>query len=71
MSIERYFGQYTPCCDYCDRTLPGALSFREAVRSKRNAGWEGRRVDGVWLDLCTDCQFEEKGYDPQQVNRGL
>lgn len=26
----------------------------------RQAGWEGRKVDGEWLDICPDCLFEEK-----------
>lgn len=62
MSIERFYGQYTPVCDYCDKTLPGERSYADAIRAKREAGWESRKVDGEWLDICTDCQFEEKGY---------
>lgn len=62
MSIERYYGQYTPVCDCCGERLPGELSFSDAVRAKREAGWESRKVNGEWEDICTDCQFEEKGY---------
>lgn len=62
MSIERFYGQYTPCCDYCEKTLPGEFSFADAIRAKKNAGWERRKVDGEWLDICDDCIFEEKGY---------
>ena len=62
MSIERYYGQYTPVCDCCER-LSGESSFTDAVRAKREAGWESRKVNGEWEDICTDCQFEEKGYD--------
>lgn len=37
MSIERYYGQYTPVCDYCGARLPGEESFDAAVRAKREA----------------------------------
>lgn len=63
MSIERYFRQYTPVCDYCGNRLPGEESFSAAIRAKREVGWECRKVNGEWEDICTDCLFEEKGYD--------
>ena len=63
MSIERYYQNYTAVCDCCGQRLPGELSFDAAVRSKQSAGWESRKVDGEWEDVCTDCQFEEKGYE--------
>ena len=62
MSIEKFYGQYTPTCDYCEATLPGQPTFAEAIRSVNEAGWESRKVDGEWNHICTDCQFEEKGY---------
>ena len=48
--------------DCCGARLPGGESFAEAVQIKRDAGWIGRKVDGEWEDVCTDCQFEERGY---------
>lgn len=60
--IERFYGQYTPCCDYCEKTLPGQPSFGAAIQAKKDAGWESRKVDGEWVDICDDCLFEEKGY---------
>lgn len=62
MSIEKFYGQYTPHCDYCEKTLPGEFSFADAIQAKQDAGWERRKVDGEWLDICDDCIFEEKGY---------
>lgn len=62
MSIERYYRQYTPVCDYCGEQLAGEESFDDAVRAKREAGWKCRKVNGEWEDICLDCQFEEKGY---------
>lgn len=62
MSIDRYYRQYTPVCDCCGARLPGGESFAEAVQIKRDAGWISRKADGEWEDVCTDCQFEERGY---------
>ena len=63
MSVERYYRQYTPICDYCGARLPGEGSWADAVRAKRESGWESRMVSGGWKDVCTGCQFEEKGYE--------
>lgn len=60
--IDRFFGNYTPACDCCEKRLPGELSFQEAVRAIRAAGWESRKVGDEWEHVCTDCLFEEKGY---------
>ena len=62
MSIEKFYGQYTPTCDHCETTLPGQPSFTAAIQAVKDAGWESRKVDGGWIHVCTDCQFEEKGY---------
>lgn len=67
MSIERHFQYYTAVCDFCGKRLPGEERFMDAVRSKRDAGWESRKQrdrDGedYWEDICSDCLFEEKGY---------
>lgn len=61
--IERYYSQYTVTCDYCGKRLPGELSFRDAMRAIRNAGWDNRKDGGDWVCVCNDCLFEEKGYD--------
>ena len=60
--IDRNYRQFTPVCDCCGTRLPGGESFAEAVQIKRDAGWISRKVDGEWEDVCTDCQFEERGY---------
>ncbi len=61
--IEKLYGQYTPICDYCEKTLPGQMSYENAVSAMRAAGWESRKDGRVRIHVCTDCQFEEKGYD--------
>jgi len=62
MSIEHYYRQYTVVCDCCGARLPGEENFYDAVRAKREAGWESRKVNEEWEDICADCEFEEKGY---------
>ena len=44
--IERFHNNYTPVCDYCEKRLPGELSFRDALRAMWDAGWESRKQDG-------------------------
>lgn len=63
MSIERHYPYYNAVCDRCGASLPGEETFMDAVKAKRAAGWESRKDGGEWEDICTDCQFEERGYD--------
>lgn len=55
MSIERYYGKYIPSCDVCGAELPSEEDFYDAVDAKKQAGWISIR-DGVWLDVCPECQ---------------
>ena len=61
--IEKFYGQYTPICDNCEKTLPGKMSCIDAIAAIRDAGWESRLVQGQRMHICTDCLFEEKGYE--------
>lgn len=61
--IERFFNNFTPVCDYCEKRPPGEMSFRDALRALRDAGWENRKSGGDWICVCNDCLFEEKGYE--------
>lgn len=38
MSIEKFYGQYTPCCDYCEKTLPGEFSFADGQNLMKTVG---------------------------------
>lgn len=69
MSIEKYYRYYTAVCDCCGARLPGEERWEDARRAKQAAGWESRKVDGEWEDVCPDCLFEEKGYDNDENNR--
>lgn len=68
MSIERHYSYFTAVCDYCGERLPGEMSFQDAVRAKRAAGWESRKTNDEWVDICGDCQFDEKGYSNDENN---
>lgn len=70
MSIDRFYRQYTPICDCCGLRLPGEGSWADAIRAAREAGWESRKVKDRWKNICTDCQFEEKGYGHDHVGGG-
>lgn len=69
MSVFKYYEFYTPRCDYCGKVLPMETSGRAALKAMRSAGWERRSVDGETKDICTDCLFEEKGYEDADVSR--
>lgn len=58
MSINRYYGYYTPACDYCDTTLLAEESYFDAVAAKKSAGWLTRKLGGEWEDICLECQKE-------------
>ncbi len=60
MSVEVRYQACTAHCDYCDNSLYGAADRRDALQMMRQAGWERRKVDSEWLDICPDCLFEEK-----------
>lgn len=65
MAIEKYYeGRkclYIPTCDNCGAELSTEYSFGEAVAAKRDAGWKVKRIDGLLMDLCPDCQGEKHG----------
>lgn len=67
--IERRYHTFIASCDRCGKRLPGADSWTDALKATRNAGWESRLVEGDYIDICTDCLFEEKGYDNDENNR--
>ncbi len=69
MSIEKYYRYYTAVCDCCGARLPGEERWEDARRAKQAAGWESRKVDGEWEDVCPDCLFEEKGYANEKPGR--
>lgn len=57
MSIVRDGYFFNPTCDICGEELPGEFEFADAVRAKKDAGWQSQKLpDGSWQDLCPECQ---------------
>lgn len=56
MSITQIYGRYVVFCDNCDDELTGYEDFEDAVRAKKSEGWKSQKVDGIWADLCPNCQ---------------
>lgn len=56
--IDRYYGQYTPVCDFCEGRLPGCTSFRAAVQEAKDEGWKiVKNEHGYFFeDMCPECQ---------------
>ena len=54
---------YIPTCDFCGKELPEENDWQDAVDSKKIHGWRSTKVDGEWMDQCTDCQ---ETWGPQQ-----
>lgn len=68
MAIEkRYEGKeqyYTLVCDRCGDEVGYFDDFQEAVDEKRRYGFRSFNIDGIWEDVCADCQ------DTAQYKRG-
>ncbi len=60
MSVYISYGKYVPICDYCGEELPPCCDFQEAVLSMGQHGWETRRIDDEWEDVCDYCQEADK-----------
>lgn len=60
MSIEKEWeGRipvFRPTCDICGAQLSAQYTFSEAVEAKKIAGWKSKKIDGMWHDICEDCQ---------------
>ena len=67
MSIEKEWeGRmpvYIPTCDMCGKQLLGTYDFYDAVREKKNAGWKSKNIDGLWVDICEDCKWDESTFN--------
>jgi hypothetical protein len=46
----------------CEKTLPGEVSYDEAIQARWRAGWIMRYVvkTGKFLDMCRECLEEER-----------
>lgn len=57
-------------CDGCQNILPGELSMQDARKARRRNGWEIRKTDNGWKDVCRECLLSERyGVVPAQKAR--
>ncbi len=60
MSIEQFDGRCDPTCDLCGDTLEREWSEEAARKAMKEAGWVQQYIDGVLMDVCTECQEKQK-----------
>ncbi|MTI95210.1 MAG: hypothetical protein FH749_06935 [Firmicutes bacterium] len=65
MSVERFYGSqdvYFLTCDVCGEEPPEIFNdFDDAVDYKKANGWQSKKRNGEWEDICPDCQDVEMG----------
>ncbi len=56
--IDKEYGEFILVCDICGEATAGDgwQTFQEAVDGKKQAGWKSQRHNGVWQDVCLECQ---------------
>lgn len=58
--IVKEYGRYKPVCDICGEAADEDFDeFMDAVDYKKQNGWKSQRYEGVWMDVCPECQEEE------------
>ena len=60
-TISKIYGKYIAVCDCCEEQELQEVkhmyeSFDEASWGAGESGWETKLEDGVWLNICPDCQ---------------
>ena len=55
--IQRYSDGFVLICDICGEESEITFdSFQDAVDQKSDIDWKSQKIDGVWADVCPDCQ---------------
>ncbi len=58
--IDKIYNMYLLCCDVCGEIADeDFFEFYEALNYKKQNGWKSQRYEGVWMDVCPECQEEE------------
>ena len=54
--ISKEYGNYTLICDICgvgsDKDYE---TFQDAADAGEDIEWKRKKIDGDWVDVCTDC----------------
>ena len=71
MIYEKLSSESVATCDLCGDELE-PIEGREAARKAvMEAGWVQQRIDGVLMDVCTECQGERKEPEPFIISREM
>ena len=56
MVYELKTGESVAACDICEDELEPVFGRDAAHRAMKQEGWVRRWIDGVLMDVCTECQ---------------
>lgn len=56
--ISKEYGKYTLECDCCGRYHSNFDTFADALDYAKDMGWEKKKENGEWINICEDCQNE-------------
>ncbi len=56
--IDKSHGKYRAVCDNCEKELGPADTFWDAKYLADEAGWETKKKDNEWINLCPECAKE-------------
>ncbi len=54
--IVKQYGMFVIICDCCCEETEGFDAFQDALDCKDRYGWESKKSDGEWENICPDCQ---------------
>ena len=55
--IDKSCGFYNLYCDICGEEAHDTFfEFYDAVEYKKSEDWKSQKKNGVWQDVCPDCQ---------------
>ena len=70
MSIEKEWeGRtrvYIPTCDICGEQLQPQYEWDDVFEVMKDSGWNAKKINGEWINLCEDCQKVRKGEAEQR-----
>ena len=54
--ISKEYGKFTLSCDICGVAADDDYeTLQDAVDAKKDTGWQSKKIDGEWVDLCPGC----------------
>lgn len=56
--IDKSYGKFYTTCDGCGEELDPADTFDDARNQLEVEGWETKRLDTEWANLCPTCAEE-------------